>query len=129
MTGNLTVGYGHNLSASPLPLELYEPDGSISEATADEILEDDINAATLPLVDNCSPWFQQLDPVRQAVLIDLSFNMGWPVLSEFRSTLACFAEFDWQGASYGMLESLWAKQVGQRAVEDAHMVLTGEWPS
>jgi lysozyme len=86
-TGNITIGYGHNCTANPLDPSLYEPDGSISQATADEVFDDDLAAATLALVTNWTPHFQTLDPVRQAVMQDLSFNMGWATLSTFQTFL------------------------------------------
>ena len=98
-TGHVTIGWGHNCDADPLSLDLYEPDGSISEATALEIFEDDLAAATAPLQANCAPWFQVLDPVRQAVLQDLSFNLGWTTLRTFQTFLGMVAAGNYQSAA------------------------------
>ena len=129
--GYWTVGVGHCIDpragCAPLDPDVVLSDGSISVETCGQFLSDDIAKATLILVTSCTPWFQALDPVRQAVLIDMAFNLGDKLL-EFHDTLRNFAEGNWQGAADGMLESLWAQQVKARATEDAEMVLAGQWP-
>lgn len=126
--GILTVGVGHNLEASPIQDWQYLADGSISMDTAMALFDNDFANATYPLAVYCSPWFQAMDPVRQAVIQDMCFNLGWPKLSQFHRTLGFFQANDWASASTAMLESLWAKQVPKRAEEDATMVSLGIWP-
>lgn len=125
--GHRTVGCGHNLDAWPLDPSQWESDGTISPTTCDDLLSDDLAAATHPLVVNCSPWFQALDQVRQAVLIDMSFNMGWPVLSEFKTFLGMVSAGNYGAAAADILKTLWAKQVGYRALEDSQMLASGLW--
>ena len=74
------------------------------------------------------PWFTQLDGVREAVLVDMCFNLGIAGLLEFKQTLASIEAHDWQRAHDSMLLSKWAKQVGPQAIEDAQMLLNGCWP-
>ncbi len=72
------------------------------------------------------PWFATLDEVRQAALLDMSF-MGVAKLFKFHAMLdACFRN-DWRAAAREALDSLWAKQVGDRAKEIAAMLVTGVW--
>lgn len=127
-TGHKTIGVGHNLDAIPLAPALYLSDGSITPAVCDQVLSDDIAAATGGLVINCSPWFQELDDVRQAVLIDMAFNMGIRTLLTFQHTLGCVSAGNYASAAASMLASRWAQEVGIRAVEDAQMMRGGGWP-
>jgi lysozyme len=129
-TGHTTIGWGHNLTADPLPPSVFGSDGSISIGTAAAVLSADIAVATMALVTNCTPWFQALDTVRQAVIQDMCFNLGWHGLSEFHHTLGFVASGDYDAAADAMLASEpWASQVGSRAVEDATMMRSGEWPT
>jgi lysozyme len=128
--GHWTIGVGHNLDADPLPPELYEPDGSLSDATIDEVLEDDISNATVAVRRLCDPWYLNIDAVRQAVLIDMAFEMGFEGLRSFQQFLGCVAATNYAAASEAMMASLWAtKQVPTRAAEDALMMRTGAWPA
>jgi lysozyme len=126
--GNKTIGYGHELSAHPLDPDLYEPDGSLSEATAQEVFEDDLAAATAPLVTNL-PWFPALDTVRQAVLQDMSFQLGWKGLSAFVTFLGLMQSGDYAGAAEDLLKNTaLAKQVPKREAQNAQMLVSGCWP-
>ena len=71
-------------------------------------------------------WFDGLDEVRKKVLVDMAFNMGMKTLKTFKNTLKMVANGDYDGASKGMLQSKWAKQVGKRAERLAHMMRTGK---
>jgi len=74
------------------------------------------------------PQFDWLSPVRQAVLIDMCFNLGIRGLLGFKNTLASVAVGKYEQASRQMLESKWATQVKTRAVRLAKMMATDEWP-
>jgi lysozyme len=112
--GKRTIGYGHNLDAK-----------AISLRAAEIILADDIQDA-LDDLDKFLPWWKTLDPIRQTVIADMSFNMGMGGLLTFRNTLRAIQEGRWRDASEGMLASKWARQTGQRAVKLARIMLTGE---
>jgi len=116
-TGHRTIGYGWNLDAKPLPTGMGKiVDGklTITEAEADVLLETSMHqhwdelAEKRGFVHNLNPW-------RQAVLLDMAFNMGVPTLLTFKNTLSLIAAGDYDGASRLMLESKWAKQVKRRA--------------
>lgn len=111
--GKLTIGVGRNLD-----------DVGISHDEALMLLAKDIVRAELWL-DRNLPWWRGLDPVRQRVLVNIAFNLGGRLLS-FKNTLKAVQANNWQAAHDGMLDSLWAKQVGQRAQRLAYMMLTGE---
>lgn len=113
--GKLTIGVGHNLT-----------DKGISREIETLLLDEDIAEAIRNLTDNL-PWFGALDEVRQSVLVDMCFNLGWPRLSEFVNTLEAIRSGQWLLASKGMLASKWARQVGGRAQTLARMMRTGSW--
>lgn len=122
--GALTIGYGHNLNANPI--EGLGSMSSISEARARLILREDA-ARTAKELDSSLPWWRELGEARQAVLLNMAFNMGETGLLGFRRTLQAVREQRWKDARDGMLASKWAGQVGRRASELAEQMLTGDW--
>lgn len=74
--GKLTIGVGHNLT-----------DNGLSDAAIDFILNEDIEIHWKELIAKL-PWVEQLDEVRQRVLLDMAFNLGVPGLLSFKNTLA-----------------------------------------
>jgi lysozyme len=115
--GNWTVGYG-----------CTGPD--IGEGTcwsqdqADAELESRAGDVEAELARKLAFW-ARLDPVRQAVLIDMGFNLGVEGLLGFAHTLGRIAAGDYAGASAAMLLSKWAQEVGERAAQDAAIMRTG----
>ena len=111
--GHLTIGVGHNLS-TPL-----------SDAAIDQILDDDIRVAMA----ECAliPFWMNLSEVRQAVLVNLAFNMGFQGLMTFRRMLAAMDAENWNQAAQELLDSRYAKQVGARADRLALQLSTDQW--
>jgi lysozyme len=70
---------------------------------------------------------EDLDSVRQLVLVDMAFNMGVPRLCKFKKMWAAIHESDFDNASAEMLDSLWATQVGNRARKLAEAMRKGEF--
>ena len=124
--GKLTIGVGHNLEANPIA-GLTEG-CTISHERATEILLADVSACVRGLQKQL-PWIGRLDETRQAVLIDMCFNLGLWGLLKFKNTLAAVESGDYARASSLMLQSLWAKQVGRRAHRLSAMMRSGEWPA
>ena len=122
--GALTIGYGHNLDANPI--KGLDGLSAISEARAREILTADAVAFAAAL-DEEIPWWRRLEAPRQAVLLNMAFNMGVAGLLEFRNTLRAVREMRWKDARDGMLASKWAGQVGRRASRLAEQMLKGTW--
>ena len=60
-------------------------------------------------------WISKMDKIRQGVIVELCFNMGLGRLKGFKKMLAACERGDYETASVEMLDSLWARQVGQRA--------------
>lgn len=101
--GKLTIGIGHNL------------DNGITAKQAYLLLEEDIAICQKEL-DRYFPGWDSHDDARQNVLIEMCFNMGAPRLTGFKKMWAALANHDYKTAAAEMLDSQWAKQVGQRAI-------------
>ena len=73
------------------------------------------------------PWFDSLDEVRQAVLVNMAFQLGVVGLLQFKDTLNRVREGDYAGAAAAMLQSKWASQTPERAKRVAKQMETGAW--
>jgi len=116
--GVLTVGWGHALTeGSAFPKTACEAlfDADMARAQSQyEILARELGVA--------------LDPVRQAVLVNMLFNLGPGGVRKFKSMLDRIKQAQFTGAALEMLDSAWARQTGARARELAEMMRTGTWP-
>jgi lysozyme len=110
--GKTTIGVGRNLD-----------DVGISAAEADLLLQNDlahIEAQALTF-----PWYVTLDAVRQAVILSLIFNLGLRGFQGFVNTIKSIEAGNYADAAERLMESKWAKQVGQRANRLSEMMRTG----
>jgi GH24 family phage-related lysozyme (muramidase) len=107
-----TVGVGHNLGAVPLPRDWSCP---LTDAQVNTLLDADLQDV-FDALDQNLPWWRDLNDVRQRVLANMAFNLGVPRLLGFHNTLAAMREGRYFDAANGMRESLWATQVGDRAL-------------
>lgn len=98
--------------------------GGLSDDEIDYLLANDIKKAMAGL-DQSIPWWRNLTPARQRVLVSMAFNLGIGGLLGFKNTLAMVKAGDYAGAARGMLQSKWAGQVGDRAVRLAAMMESG----
>lgn len=98
----------------------------LSNDEIDYLLDNDI-VRCIKELNNEFPWFKTLDECRQAAMIDLSFNIGATRLRGFVKALAAMAESKFDLASLEFLDSKWARQVGNRALEITEMIRTGKW--
>lgn len=73
------------------------------------------------------PWFQQLDPARQGVLLNMSFQMGVDGLLGFVRTLELVRTGKYDLAAHNMLQSKWAQQTPARAKRMAEQMRSGQW--
>ena len=73
------------------------------------------------------PWYEALNDQRKLVVIDMVYNLGNTKFSQFHGTHHSIAIGDYAAASQGMLNSLWAKQVGKRATRLARIMESGTW--
>ena len=111
--GKLTIGYGRNLEQN-----------GITSSEAELLLYNDIQNCYADCV-KFSFW-NRLSIARQAVLIDMCFNLGFARLKQFKKMLAALTDGDYEIAAEQMLDSVWAKQVKSRATELAEIMRKGE---
>lgn len=116
--GNLTIGYGR----------LLEParGGGIARDEAEYLLTNDLRTAER--LCEAMPAYLELSPARQAVLVNMCFNLGAPRLQGFTRMFAALKEQNYALAAHEMIDSKWAKQVGARADRLAKQMHHGEWP-
>lgn len=124
--GNWTNGVGHKLTRAELgadgrPLSM----SPVTDAQVQAWLAADIQS-------NCAPlgqfdWFNVLAPVYQGVFQNMAYNMGFHKLLGFPSMLHYATLEDWSNCAAQMRSSLWAGQVGARAVRLEIQLETGTW--
>lgn len=73
-------------------------------------------------------WYKDAPFVVKTVLINMAFNMGVQGLLGFKNTLNFMKERKWTNAAANMRQSLWYKQVTNRASELARRIETQEIP-
>jgi lysozyme len=103
--GKLTIGIGRNLT-----------DNGITQSEATYLCINDIDKAIKDL-QFYLPSFDSYPDMVQLVLTDMTFNMGIYELLKFKNTLMFIKSGDYKSAAEEMLNSKWAKQVGQRAID------------
>ena len=112
--GKITIGYGRNLE-----------DNGISEEEAEELLKGDINKVYSQLINY--QWFAELDKVRSGVIVNMTFNLGLRGMLKFIKMINALSLKDYELAAKEMLNSKWARQVGDRATELAEQMRTGRY--
>jgi lysozyme len=110
-----TIGIGRNLT-----------DFGITQSEAIYLCNNDIDRTDLDLRARL-PWYDTLDPVRQEAMVNMCFNMGITRFMKFKKAWERGAVGDFDGCSVEMLDSLWADQVGDRALRVADQFRTGVW--
>lgn len=112
--GEDTIGYGHLIK------------NGITQAGAEVLLEEDLNAAERAARGNFA-WFAKLNGPRQAVIIDMVFNIGITRLYGFKKMRAAIEAGDFETAAKELLDSKYARQVAYRARLNAEILRTGVW--
>jgi len=131
-----TIGIGRNLKDRGISKEeldymdipninvVYQQ--GISEADARYLAMNDIKIVENELV-KVHRCVEDLDSVRQLVLMDMAFNMGVPRLCKFKNMWNAIHEQNYEAASWEMLDSKWARQVGRRATILSDAMKAGEF--
>lgn len=112
--GYPTFGVGHLITESD-PEHGYPEGTSVPEERVAEAFESDLNIA----VAECTVlygrgWHKFPDEVKQ-ILVNMMFNLGRPRLSKFKKMQAALYRDDWETAAAEGRDSLWYRQVGNRA--------------
>lgn len=119
--GAWEIGWGHDIPPSP--------GLTWTQAQADAQFEADLALATDRAAgDLGAQVWATLDPVRQAALTDMAYELGGKGLAAFRDMLTAIEAGDWKEAQHQGLTSAWAKEVPSRAQMDTQLLLTGQWP-
>jgi len=131
-----TIGIGRNLEDRGITKEeldwmdipsmdaVYEY--GITEADAMYLAKNDVQIVEEELV-RAHPCVEELDAVRQLVLMDMAFNMGVPRLRKFTKMWNAVHEKKFDIAAKEMLDSRWAIQVKSRSTKLAHAMHHGEF--
>ena len=111
--GFLTLGVGRNIEERGITMDesdyLLANDITICEEEAARVFK----------------WYDTLSDVRQRVILNMVFNLGLTKLLNFKKFLAAMEAEDWEEAGKQMLDSRWAKQVGNRADRLEQMIVHG----
>jgi lysozyme len=110
-----TIGIGHNLRARPL-----------SDRAIRAIFEDDV-AATAGELFARLPWVAALSEPRRGAFLNLAFNLGVGGLLGFPRLLVAAQGGRWDDAARELLDSAYARQVGERAVRLAQQLAEDRW--
>ncbi len=107
--GVKTIGYGFNLEQIELPKPVAELWLAFEIEKHQKELEQ-------------FHWYNTLDPIRQDVLLDMHYNLGHSRFKQFKKMIAALENKKYDDAAKEMLDSKWAKQVGNRATELASIM-------
>jgi lysozyme len=72
-------------------------------------------------------WFERLDPVRQQVVLCMTFQLGVEGVAGFKRMIAGLKIRDYITASLEMLDSQWRLDTPARCERMARIMRTGEW--
>ena len=117
--GIATIGIGHTGPEVHLGL-------TWTDAQIDAQLDADISTKRNQVVD-ALPWFEGLNEPRQAVIMQMAFQLGTKGLLGFPNTLAAVHDGRYTEAGDGMLASKWAQQTPNRVHRLAQQMATGQW--
>lgn len=120
--GTLTVGKGHTGHDVCIGVPW-------NRAQVDYIFDIDLGKATAVIIDLLGEkTVDELPDARYGALRDMAFNMGPIRLSKFTNMLAAAQRGDWTVASNECLSSDYAKELPKRAVANASLLATSQWP-
>ena len=111
-----TIGVGRNISESGLGL---------TEDEIEYLLINDIKRCNQELTNNFK-WYLELNRARQYAMVNLCFNLGLPTLFKFKNALKSMEAGLFDEAADHFLDSRWARQVGDRAIEITSTIRTGK---
>jgi lysozyme len=113
----ITVGVGRNID---------ENGGlGLSDDEIEYLLANDIKRVREELEDTYF-WFRALNEARQDAMIDICFNLGLTRLRGFVKALEAMSREQFDIAADEFMDSRWATQVGNRAIEVTEIIRTGE---
>jgi len=93
----------------------------ISKEDAMYLLDNDISKVMAD-INKKLPWVKNVPDEVLLVISNMCFNLGMGRLLRFKVTLDLLKNFKWSEASIEMLNSKWARQVGDRAVRLSNII-------
>jgi lysozyme len=125
--GIATIGYGHmilpqdniqigNKYSKEFLTELFDKDFDIAVKGANKLIKEKLpHLLMLGLTD------VELSKI-EGVLIEMVFQMGRPRVSKFNKMFKAIDEAEWNKAADEMLDSRWAEQTFERALNLSHII-------
>ena len=108
-----TTGIGHLINE--WDEEYGKPVGTpVSEERVNDLFDKDIQVT----IDECKLLYDNFDDLpeeAQLIIANMMFNLGRPRLTKFRKMYEAVMDANWIEAAIQMEDSLWAKQVPNRA--------------
>lgn len=98
----------------------------LRQSEIDFMLQNDVNDKLSELMRKF-PWFNKLNEARQGVLLNMCFNLGLDGLCKFKLMLLAIERGAWSEAVAQMKDSVWARQVPNRAERLMRQMESGEW--
>ena len=112
--GYPTFGVGHLITKDDEEFGCEEGT-PISEDRVWEAFEKDLNTAMSECVNLYGNKFLMWPEEVQQIVVNMMFNMGRPRLSKFKNFRAAMEDRDWKRAAVEGRDSLWYRQVTNRA--------------
>lgn len=109
----LSIGYGRNLE-----------DCGITQKEAEYLLENDLRNSHNECIHSFW-WYSEMPSIRQGIILEMCFNLGLTRLRTFKKMILACELKNYELASQEMLNSLWARQVGERAKTLANIMKKG----
>ena len=93
----------------------------LSEEICYKVLEEKIDAI-LGRLQKVAPWVEESNKVIQMVIINMCYQMGVSGVMKFKKALKAMQDGNWEKAADEMLDSKWARQTSDRAIELSNIV-------
>ena len=117
-----TIGYGHKLTEDEKKSGVYSK--GLTEEQASNLYASD-RAAHDQKFYKANPQYREAPANVRAALEDMAYNMGPDFLQKFPKASAHLAAGNYAGASDEFLDSKYADDVGQRAIDNAALIRGG----
>ena len=109
----LTIGVGRNIEERGITME-----------ESDYLLNNDLTIC-IEEIESVFTWYYYITDNRKRAIINMVFNLGLTKLLKFKNFIAAMEAKDYVTAGKEMLDSRWAKQVGNRADRLEQMIVNG----
>lgn len=135
--GYYTIGIGHLVSTNPsLSVAISVLDASLGRSTngaistneAQSLFTSDVAKAQSSLTTvGLGDLVTSLDPIRQAALINMSFQLGARGVAAFKNSMSLLRAQNWEQAAIELKNSAWYNQTTNRASRVIETFRTGTW--